>query len=183
MIAWALAAIAAPSLPITRIGVVVVAAAAESPSPAFILHNKHDNNPRGIKQRALEVRPRSNHIIISSPSRLLLVSSSGSSNDGGGTNDISEDVTASTKTSTAATNTDPAISSSSLYDVLDVSSTATRAEVKRSYLALAKETHLDALLRQQQHLRILQRHTEYYMIPYCANIIGTIIFGSGRYNI
>ena len=38
----------------------------------------------------------------------------------------------------------------SLYEILNISSTATRAEVKQSYLALAKETHPDALLLQEQ---------------------------------
>jgi curved DNA-binding protein CbpA len=134
LVVWALAI--AVSLPITRQGVVAATA-----SPAFILHNKR-NNPRRIKQSAYyELILPCNQIIVTS--RLFSLSSS--SNDIG-TNEVAEAVTATTTSSTTGIN-NPTMT---LYEILNISSTATRAEVKQSYLALAKETHPDALLLQQQ---------------------------------
>jgi molecular chaperone DnaJ len=51
-----------------------------------------------------------------------------------------------TRTNFVATLISP-LKTETLYNVLQIETTATRSEIKRSYIALAKESHPDALLQ------------------------------------
>jgi DnaJ-class molecular chaperone len=49
------------------------------------------------------------------------------------------------------------LKTNTLYDILQIETTATRSEIKRSYIALAKESHPDALLQNDRRFNEIAR--------------------------